>query len=92
MSCYSKHPDKPGVECWHGPGHRGDHGKEDKPWPNLDDPLQIELKRLADENDRLRAERAEVIALLERWEYRHREPSKVASDTRSLLAKLKGQP
>ena len=50
------------------------------------------IAAMADENDRLRAERAEVIALLERWEYRHREPSKVASDTRSLLAKLKGQP
>jgi len=57
MSCYAKHPDKPGVECWHGPGHRGDHGKEDKSWPNLDDPYQIELKRRADENERLRAER-----------------------------------
>jgi len=56
MSCYSKHPDKPDVECWHGPGHRGDHGKEDKSWPNLDDPLRIELKRLDDENERLRAD------------------------------------
>jgi len=54
VSCYSKHPDRPGVECWHGPGHRGDHGKEDKSWPNLDDPAQIELKRLTDENAELK--------------------------------------
>jgi len=73
MSCYAKHPDKPGVECWHGPGHRGDHGKEDKSWPNLDDPYQIELKRRADENERLREywqcemrARAECLMAIER--------------------------
>jgi len=59
VSCYAKHPDKPGVECWHGPGHLGDHGKEDKSWPNLNDPLRIELKRLADENDELRRQLAD---------------------------------
>ena len=46
MSCYSKHPDKPKIECWHGPGHAGNHGKESYSWPNLDDPIQRELAEL----------------------------------------------
>ena len=46
MSCYAKHPDIQGIECWHGPGHTGDHGKESRAWPNLDDPREKELRLL----------------------------------------------
>lgn len=46
MSCYAKHPTVPGIECWHAPGHAGNHDKESRSWPNLDDPLQRELAAL----------------------------------------------
>ena len=55
MSCYAKHPDIEGIECWHGPGHRGDHGKENRSWPNAEDPYQKELAALRAEVAELRA-------------------------------------
>ncbi len=53
MSCYAKHPDIDGVECWHGPGHSGDHGKENRSWPNADDKLRKEIAALRAQNERL---------------------------------------
>lgn len=46
MSCYSLHPENPGIACWHSVGHTGNHGKESYSWPNADDPTQIELSKL----------------------------------------------
>jgi hypothetical protein len=42
VSCYAKHPELPGIECWRGPGHDGHHGKECYSWPNPESPAYRE--------------------------------------------------
>lgn len=69
MSCYAKHPEIVGIECWHGPGHAGDHNKENYSWPNADDKYQKTIARLLARVAELEARRLECpgcLALLAR--------------------------
>ena len=48
-----------------------------------------ELRALADDNDRLRAERDECVKLLEEWHQDGRSDARLTRDTETLLAKLR---